>query len=113
MSDFQDFLKHQYAHVAVGEFKPGKFGEAQELYEKAVATYGHGFKGAYLLRESGTDRGISVIFWESVDDMDANQSDEYQTILKRMAPLFTSPPTTAIYEVVSELEPSALHPVQV
>jgi heme-degrading monooxygenase HmoA len=109
MSDFQDFLKHQYAHVAIGEFKPGKFAEAQQLYEQAVATYGQGFKGAYLLRETDSDRGISIIFWESVDDMDTNQQkEEHHAILKKMAPLFSETPTTKIYEVVSEIEPSGM-----
>ena len=105
MSDFHDFLKHQFAHVALGEFKPGKFAEAQRLYEEAVATYSQGFKGAYLLRETGTERGISVIFWESQEDMDANQNEIYKAILKKMAPLFAQAPTTAMYEVVTELQP--------
>jgi heme-degrading monooxygenase HmoA len=106
MSDFQDFLKHQFAHVAIGEFKPGMFGEAQDLYEQAIATYGQGFRGAYLLREEGTDKGISVIFWESVEDMDSNQSNAHKEILKKMSPLFASSPSTAIYEVVSEITPA-------
>lgn len=106
MSDFQDFLKRQYVHVAIGEFKPGKFCEAQQLYEQAVATYKHGFKGAYLLQEPGSDRGISVIFWESVDDMDLNQKEEHhQDILKKMNPLFAHAPNIRVYEVVSEVKP--------
>ena len=84
MSDFHDFLTRQQVHVAIGEFKPGKFVEAQELYEKAIATYRQGFKGAYLLQEPGTDRGISVIFWESVDDMDSNHAQEQHQVIKRL-----------------------------
>jgi heme-degrading monooxygenase HmoA len=107
MSEFGDFLRRQYAHVAIGEFKPGKFAEAQELYEKAVSTYRQGFKHAYLLQQPGTDQGISVIFWDSVDQMDAGQHEAlHQEILKQMAPLFVQTPTTDIYEVVSELKPS-------
>ncbi|HIK56734.1 MAG TPA: antibiotic biosynthesis monooxygenase [Synechococcales cyanobacterium M55_K2018_004] len=107
MSDFHDFLRRQFVHVAIGEFKPGKFSEAQALYEQAVATYGEGFKGAYLLQEPGTDRGISVIFWESVDDMDRHQTEAtHKAILKKMGPLFSETPKIAIYEVVSELQPS-------
>ncbi|MGA1625071.1 MAG: antibiotic biosynthesis monooxygenase, partial [Prochlorothrix sp.] len=100
MSDFNDFLKRQCAHVAIGEFKPGKFAEAQKLYEEAVKTYGHGFKGAYLLQEPGTNRGISVIFWESVEDMGESQGDIHEAILRKMAPLFTQLPTNTVYEVV-------------
>lgn len=103
--DFQDFLKHKFTYVAVGEFKSGKFEEAKKLYEDAVSTYTKGFKGAYLLQEPGTDKGISVIFWESVGDMEANQSEAYQTILQKMMPLFAKAPTTAIYEVVCEIQP--------
>lgn len=105
MSEFQDFLKHQYTYVAKGEFKPGKFDEAQALYEKAVSTYEQGFKGAYLLREPESDKGIAVIFWESVEDMLNSQTEEYQAILKQMAPLFATPPETYMYEVVAEIKP--------
>jgi len=104
--DFHDFLRRKFVHVAIGEFKPGKFAEAQHLYEQAVSTYREGFKGAYLLQEPGTDCGISVIFWDSVDDMDINQTEEqHQAILKKMAPLFASTPSIKIYELVSELQP--------
>ena len=68
MREFLDFLKHKYAYVAVGEFKPGRFAEAQRLYEKAVSTYGKGFKGAFLLQKPGTDEGIAVIMWEKLED---------------------------------------------
>ncbi|NEQ87973.1 MAG: antibiotic biosynthesis monooxygenase [Moorea sp. SIO2I5] len=105
MTEFLDFLKHKYAYVAVGEFKPGKFQEAQDLYEKAVSTYIQGFKGAYLLQEPGTDRGIAVIFWESIADMEENQSEAYEAILNQMSHLFTKAPTTSFYEVCSEIQP--------
>lgn len=104
MSEFQDFLKHKFAYVAIGEFKAGKFDEAEELYEKAVSTYDQGFKGSYLLQEPGTDRGIAIILWESAEDMEANKSEAYQAILDKMNPLFAQPPTTAFYEVVSEIK---------
>lgn len=106
-SDFHDCLKRQLVHVAIGEFKPGRFAEAQQLYEQAVSTYQHGFKGAYLLQEPGTDRGISVIFWDSVDEMDMNQAQEqHRAILRKMTPLFVNLPKIAIYEVVSEITPT-------
>jgi heme-degrading monooxygenase HmoA len=103
MTEFQDFLQHKFAYVAIGEFKPGKFEEAKQLYEQAVSTYSEGFEGSYLLQEPGTDRGIAIILWKSVADMEANQSEAYQAILEKMTPLFAQPPTTAIHEVVSEI----------
>jgi len=109
MSEFLDFLKHKYAYVAIGEFKPGRFAEAQRLYEKAVSTYSHGFKGAFLLQKPGTDEGIAVIIWEKIEDMDDNQNEASQEILKQMAPLFVHPPVTNFYEVCSEIEESTRH----
>jgi heme-degrading monooxygenase HmoA len=105
MTEFLDFLKHKEAYVAVGEFQPGKFEEAKQLFEKAVSTYSHGFKGAYLLQEPGTDKGIAIILWESEEEMQANQNEAYKEILKQMTPLFAKAPTTAFYEVVSEINP--------
>lgn len=104
MSEFLDFLKHKFAYVAIGEFKPGKFEEAQQLYEKAVSTYSHGFKGAYLLQEPGTDKGIAIILWESLEDMQANQNEAYKAILNQMSHLFSKAPTTSFYEVSSEIK---------
>lgn len=109
MSDFHDFLKRQYAYVAIGEFKPGKFEEAKNLYEQAVATYTkQGFDGAYLLQEPGTDKGIAIIFWESAADMEANKSAAHEALLEKMGHLFVKPPVTNFSEVVSEIEPKAL-----
>ena len=104
MREFLDFLKHKYAYVAIGEFKPGRFAEAQRLYEKAVSTYTTGFKGAYLLQKPGTDEGIAVIMWDKIEDMEANQNEAYQAILNQMNPLFVQTPTTAFYEVCSEIK---------
>jgi hypothetical protein len=104
MSEFLDFLQHKYAYVAISEFKPGKFAEAQRLYEKAVSTYTHGFKGAYLLQQPGTDCGIAIIMWDSIDDMESNQTDAYKAILQEMSHLFAKEPITNFYEVCSEIQ---------
>lgn len=103
MTEFMDFLRHKCAYVAIGEFKPGKFDEAKQLYEKAVATYTEGFKGAYLLQQPNTDKGIAVIFWDDIADMDSNHSEVYEAILNEMSHLFAKPPTTAFYEVCTEI----------
>ncbi|MEA5509211.1 antibiotic biosynthesis monooxygenase [Crocosphaera sp. UHCC 0190] len=103
-AEFLDFLTHKYAYVAVGEFKPGQFAEAQRLYEKAVSTYKQGFKGAFLLQKPGTDEGIAVIMWEKLEDMEANQNEIYQKLLAEMTPLFVKPPKTDFYEICSEID---------
>jgi hypothetical protein len=103
MTDFVDFLRHKYAYVAIGEFKPGCFSEARQLYEKAVSTYGKGFQGAYLLQEPGSDRGIAIILWDNIEDMDGHQDAVYEKTLGKIAHLFETPPVTSFYEVCSEI----------
>jgi heme-degrading monooxygenase HmoA len=113
MSDFHDFLKRKYAYVAIGEFKPGKFEEAKNLYEQAVATYTkQGFDGAYLLQEPGTDKGVAIIFWESAADMEENKTAAHDALLEKMGHLFVKPPIVNFNEVVSEIDsttPSMAH----
>ncbi len=107
MEDFQDFLTYKIAHVTVGEFQVGKFDEARKLYQDAVSTYGKGFKGAYLLQEKGTERGIAVSLWDSEESMKANEgSDVHKSVLRKMMPLFADVPRTTYYEVVTEIEPT-------
>jgi hypothetical protein len=103
MSEFMDFLKHKFAYVAQGEFQPGRFDEAEQLFAKAVATYNQGFQGSYLLQEPGTDKGIAVLLWEGIADMEANKNAECEEILKQMSHLFVKAPTTKFYEVCSEI----------
>lgn len=103
MTEFLDFLKYKFAYVAKAEFKPGKFQEAEQLFEKAVSTYKHGFKGAYLLQEPGTDRGMALVLWESQEEMEANQTEVSSAIVEQMKPLFATAPTVTFYEVCSEI----------
>ncbi|MEB3122265.1 MAG: antibiotic biosynthesis monooxygenase [Snowella sp.] len=103
MPEFLDFLHHKYAYVAIGEFQPGRFAEAQRLYEKAVSTYKEGFKGAYLLQKPNSDEGIAIIIWKNIEDMEANQNEAYRKFLEEMGPLFVKPPVTDFYEVCSEI----------
>lgn len=103
MTDFFDCLKHKYAYVSIGEFKPGCFAEARQLYEQAVSTYGKGFKGAYLLQEPGSDKGIAIILWDNIEDMDEHHGEVYDRILNQISHLFAQPPTTSFYEVCSEI----------
>lgn len=103
MTEFMDFLRHKYAYVAIGEFKAGKFDEAKQLYEKAVSTYTQGFKGAYLLQQPNSDKGIAVIFWDEIDAMDSNHNETYEAILNEISHLFAKPPMTGFYDVCSEI----------
>lgn len=108
MEDFHDFLTHNIAHVTMGEFQLGKFDAARQIYQDAVSTYGKGFKGAYLLQERGTERGMAVILWDSEESMKANEGTEaHKAVLKKMMPLFADTPKTTYYEVVTEIQPTS------
>ncbi len=103
MSAATEQLKHKMAYVAIGEFKPGMFSKAQELYEKAVSTYKEGFKGSFLLNKTGTDEGIAIIMWNDASDMADNESEIYRELLEQMNKLFVKPPVTDFYEICSEI----------
>ncbi len=103
MSDFHDCLSRRIAQVTIGEFKPGHFEQAQQLYHEAVSTYAAGFDGAYLLRDGSSDRGMSIILWRSEEAMQANQTELHDAILQKMAPLFVELPNNYHYDVVSEI----------
>ncbi|MEL7475537.1 MAG: antibiotic biosynthesis monooxygenase, partial [Cyanobacteria bacterium J06555_12] len=104
MVDFHDRLSHPFASVAIGEFKTGRFEEAQQLYEQAVSTYRDGFQGAYLLREPDSDRGMSVIFWETQAAMDASKGEIHDAILRQMNPLFAARPLLDNYEIACSVQ---------
>ncbi|WP_373479423.1 antibiotic biosynthesis monooxygenase [Geminocystis sp.] len=105
MQEFSDFLRHKCAYMAIATFKPGKFPEAQKLFEEAVATYNKGFKGAYLFQKPNTDEGIAFIIWEKIEDMEENQNETYEKIMGEMKHLFASPPKTDFYELSTEIKP--------
>jgi heme-degrading monooxygenase HmoA len=111
MSDFHDCLTHSIAQVTIGEFLPGYFEQAQQLYLEAVSTYADGFDGAYLLRDGASDRGISIILWQSEAAMAANQTNLHNAIVQKMAPLFAGSPQNNQYEVVSMIPGKPLSPV--
>jgi hypothetical protein len=110
VQEFNNCLKRKIAYVAIGEFKPGRFSQAQTLYEKAVSKYSEGFKGAFLLQKIGTesDKGIAMILWDNIEDMDNNQTEEGKKIMADMNQLFASPPETDFYEVCSEIKPTTV-----
>ncbi len=101
MSDFHDCLTHSIAQVTIGEFLPGYFELAQQLYLEAVSTYTDGFDGAYLLRDGVADRGISIILWQSAEAMQANQTNLHNAIIQKMVPRFAASPQNHDYEIVS------------
>ncbi|MBD2395190.1 antibiotic biosynthesis monooxygenase [Cyanobacterium aponinum UTEX 3222] len=106
MQEFSDFLRHKCAYVATATFKPGKFPEAQKLFEEAIASYSQGFKGAYLFQKPNTEEGIAFIIWEKIEDMEENKNEVHNQIMEQMKHLFATPPQTNFYDVLTEFSPS-------
>lgn len=51
----------------------------------------------------GIDKGIVVIFWEGVEDMDVNLIDDYKVILVKILYLFVKLLEINFYEIVIEI----------
>jgi heme-degrading monooxygenase HmoA len=77
--------------------------EAIAIYRDSVmpaAKQQKGFKGLSLLTDRSTDKGISIVFWETEADMKAGEaSGYYQQQLGKFKDVFGAPPVREQYEV--------------
>ncbi|MFZ5509574.1 MAG: antibiotic biosynthesis monooxygenase family protein [Pseudomonadota bacterium] len=92
-----------HARVVAVQALPGKTEEAIRIYRDSImpaAKEQKGFKGAYLLTDPGTGKGISVTLWESEADLKASEtSGYYQQQIAKLAPVLAGPPTREVFEV--------------
>ncbi len=59
-----------------------------------------GYRGAYLLTNRETGKGVAISMWDSEEDATANeQSGYYQEQVGKVAAFFTTPPILDGYEV--------------
>jgi heme-degrading monooxygenase HmoA len=92
-----------YARVTTTQMQPGKTEEAIRIYRDSVvpaAKQQQGFKGAFLLTDPNTGKGVSISLWETEADMRAGEtSGYYQEQIAKFAQVFAGPPTREGYEV--------------
>ncbi len=92
-----------FARLSITQIKIDKIDEAIKLFEDSVlpaAKSQKGFRGAYLLTDSKTGKGVSITLWDSEEDAIANeQSGYYQEQIGKFKDLFTAPPVREGYEV--------------
>ncbi len=92
-----------YARVTIVQMLPGKTDEAIGLYRDSVvpaAKQQKGSKGAYLLTDRKTGKGLSIALWETEADLTAGEtSGYYQQQLAKFKDLFGAPPVREVYEV--------------
>jgi len=91
------------ARVTIVQVDLNKFDETIGIYRDSVipaAKSQKGYRGAYLLTDRKTGKGISITLWDSEEDAIANeQSGYYQEQLGKFKDFFTAPPVREGYEV--------------
>ncbi len=92
-----------YARVVTVQTQPGKTEEAIRIYRDSVmpaAKQQQGFKGAFMLTDPNTGKGLSIALWETEADLRAGEtSGYYQEQIAKFAQVFAAPPTREAYEV--------------
>ena len=92
-----------YARVTTTQVQPEKTEETVSLFRDSVipaAKQQQGFKGALLLTDPNTGKGVSITLWETEDNMRAGEtSGYYQEQVAKFAQVFTGPPIREVYEV--------------
>ena len=92
-----------FARLTIVQVKIDKMDETIKLFNDSVipaAKSQKGFRGGYLLTDSKTGKGISMVFWDSEEDAVANeQSGYYQEQVGKFKDVFTAPPVREGYEV--------------
>lgn len=92
-----------YARLTIVQSKPDLIDEIAKLYEDSVipaAKSQKGFRGAYLLSDSKSGKGVSITLWDSEEEANANEkSGYYQDQVNLFKEYFTAPPVREGYEV--------------
>ena len=92
-----------FAQVAKVQVKMTNLDVSVKLFEDSVipaAKLRKGFRGAYLLTNRKTGKGIFMTLWDSEKDAVSNeQSGYYQAQLSKSKEYFRAPPVREGYEV--------------
>jgi len=92
-----------HARTVTVQVQPGKIDEVIRIYRDSIvpaAKQQKGFKGAFLLTDKKTGKGISVTLWESEADMEKGEATGYlREQIGKVASSFSAPPTTEHYEI--------------
>ncbi len=92
-----------FARVTVTQMKPDRLDEAVTLFAESAmpaARTQKGFKAMYLLTDRASGKGLTISFWESEADANANeQSGYYQEQINKFKDLLAAPPTRESYEI--------------
>lgn len=94
-----------YARVINSQVVAGKTDNAVSVWSDKVAPtikQAKGFKGAYLVGDRATGKGLTITLWETKEDADAMNTALPQT-LALFEGLFAAQPTVETYEVLLQV----------
>jgi len=69
-----------FARLTIVQVKKNKIDETRKIYEDSVipaAKSQRGFRGAYLLSNRKSGKGVSITMWDSEEDAVANEQGGY------------------------------------
>lgn len=95
-----------YVRIFWGKIRPGMWSEYEEHYNSVIQSVGErmeGFLGRQLLRSAeDSDEGISMTFWDSLEDLERYDKDPERQQLRGAADhLYTGEYWVKHYEVRS------------
>ncbi len=92
-----------YARVTLVSLKVDSADEATRIFQEDVLPIlrkQQGFRGATLLADPLSGKGMSLSFWEHEADLEATEANGlYQDQLAKFQPLFSAPPEREMYQV--------------
>jgi heme-degrading monooxygenase HmoA len=94
-----------YARVITSPLIPDKIDEAVSIWRDKVAPaikQAKGFKGAYLIGDRGTGKGLTITLWETKEDADAMNASLPQN-LALFEGLFAAQPSLETYEILLQV----------
>ena len=94
-----------YARVISSQLISGKTDDAVSVWSDKVAPaikQAKGFKGAYLVGDRGTGKGVTITLWETKEDADAMNAALPQT-MALFDGLFVVQPSLETYEVLLQV----------
>jgi len=94
-----------YARVINSPLIPDKIDEAVSIWRDKVAPaikQAKGFKGAYLIGDRETGKGLTITLWETKEDADAMNASLPQN-LALFEGLFAAQPSLETYEILLQV----------
>ena len=92
-----------FARLMIASINMDKLDETIKIYKESIvpaAKSQKGYKGAYLLTDRNTGKGVSITLWDSEEDSVANEQSGYlQEQVGKLKEFFTAPPVREAYEV--------------